>query len=139
MEFLCKEVSEPTCQFAVVLSEEGIKQGKVKIKEVSNLHRRGLDVDIDSVGLVLAEMIKESKEGAGSKDGAKTEEERDGDGNFRERVNRVRAHGGTVEMEGVNVEMDFAKIKVKDAEIEFEGARFDIKKVKIEIRGSKEK
>ncbi|PUU82778.1 hypothetical protein B9Z19DRAFT_966629 [Tuber borchii] len=139
VEFLYKEVSEPTCQFAVVLNEEGTKQGKVKIKEVSNLHRRGLDVDIDSVGLVLAEMIKESKEGASSKDGAKTEEERDGDGNFRERVNRVRAHGGTVEMEGVNVEMDFAKIKVKDAEIEFEGAKFDIKKVKIEIRGSKEK
>ena len=116
-----------------------MKQGKVKIKEASNPRKRGLDVGIDNVGLVLAEMIKESKKSAGDKEDARTEEEGDGDGNFRERVNRVRAQGGTVEMEGVNIELDFAKIKVKDAEIEFEGAKFDIQKVKIEIRGSKEK
>jgi len=115
-----------------------MKQGKVKIKEVNDPRKRELDVGIDNAGLVLAEMVKRSKKDAGDIEDA-TEDERDGDGNFRERVNRVRAQGGTVEMEGVNIEMDFAKIKVKDAEIEFEGAKFDIKKVKIEIRGSKEK
>src|SRR5437588_12883527 len=104
----------PACQFAVVLSEEGIKQGKVKIKEVSNPHKPGLDVDIDNVGLVLAGMIKESK-GTGGKKDAGAEEEGDEGGNFRERVDRVRMQGGTVEMEGVNVEMDFARIKDKDA------------------------
>ncbi|CUS08721.1 unnamed protein product [Tuber aestivum] len=138
-EFLCNEVPEPAYRFAVVLSEEKIKEGKVKIKEVRNPHKRGLDVDIDNVGLVLGEMIKESRECAGDKGGAETEEERNEDGNFRERVDRVRAHGGTVEMEGVNVEMDFARVKVKDAEIELEGAKFDMRRVKIEIRGSKEK
>ncbi|CAZ84836.1 unnamed protein product [Tuber melanosporum] len=137
-EFLHKEMPEPTYRFAVVLSEEEVKQGKVKIKEASNPHKPGLDVDIDSVGLVLTEMIRGSKEGASDRKDAGTEEEGDEGGNFRERVDRVRVQGGTVEMEGVNVELDFAKIKVKDAEIELEGAKFDIKKVKIEIRGSKE-
>ncbi|KAG0635439.1 hypothetical protein HOY80DRAFT_981978 [Tuber brumale] len=136
-EFLHKDMPEPTYRFAVVLSEEEIKQGKVKIKEVSNPDKPGLDVDIDNVGLVLAGMIKESK-GASDRKDAGTEEEDDEGGNFREQVDRVRVQGGTVEMEGVNVELDFARIKVKDAEIELEGARFDIKKVKIEIRGSKE-
>ncbi|RPA97165.1 class II aaRS and biotin synthetase, partial [Choiromyces venosus 120613-1] len=150
-EFSYKEVPEPTYQFAaaqksgapfaVVLSEGEIKQGKVKIKEVSSPYKPGLDVDIGDVGLELAQMIKERKEGVSDKKDADTEEEEEGgeDGNYRERVNRVRAQGGTVEMEGVNVEMDFARIKIKDAEIEFEGAKFDMKKVKIDIRGSKEK
>ncbi|PWW77603.1 class II aaRS and biotin synthetase [Tuber magnatum] len=138
-EFLYNEMPEPTSRFAVVLSEEEIKEGKVKIKEVSNPRDRGLDVDIDNVGLVLGKVIKESRECASDRGGAGTEEEGNGDRNFRERMDTVRAQGGNVEMEGVNFEMDFARIKVKDAEIQLEGAKIDMKKVRVEIRGSKKR
>jgi histidyl-tRNA synthetase len=121
--------------FAVVLSEGELVQGKVKIKEISNPHKPGLDVDLEDVAVEVGRMMSKGVP-------SDTEDPEVGgageDGNFRERVDRVRVQGGTVEMEGVKVDMDFARIKARGADIEFRGAKFEMKKVKIEIKGSRE-
>lgn len=133
--------------FAVVVSEDDTKRGVVKIKEINDPHKPGLSVDLESVATELAKMMtKNEPGGAGGADlggwstpdnGSFREHTNEG-GNFRERVDRVRVHGGTVEMEGVRVEMDFASIKTKRAEIVFEMAKFEMKNVQIEIKGERE-
>lgn len=90
------------------------------------------------VDVGLSDLVPEIKKRISRKRAREDGGEGGEDDGIKEHVERVRVEGGAVEMEGIEIEMDFAKIKSRSAEIEVEGAKIKMKRAKIELRGRKE-
>lgn len=122
--------------FAIILTKDKLDQEKAKIVEMGlhDNHPQKTGVDVG-----FPDLVTEIKKRIGKKRAREDDEDGDdGDDGFKEHVEKVRLEGGTVEMEGIEIEMDFAKIRSKGAEIEMEGAKIKMKRAKIELRGRKE-
>ncbi|KAI5845291.1 hypothetical protein DFP73DRAFT_548898 [Morchella snyderi] len=137
--------------FAVILSEQLLQQQKVKILDLSlregHTEKTGVDINLLDLAREIKQRLerkKYEKDGDGEEDtDSESVEEIDGgttsgDGRFHENVKKVKLEGGTVDMEGIEIEMDFAKITSKGAQIEVQGAKIKMKNAKIELRGRKE-